>query len=67
MKNIWSIVNAAAWKHGISNPKILEGGFYHGREARVLRRMQKKYLKSLSGHDFHLYIQQKARFLTGKR
>ena len=66
MKSIWSIINGIAWQHGISDPKILEGGKYLPEQARVLRKMGKKVLKSKSGHVFYRYVQQKAKFLTSK-
>jgi hypothetical protein len=65
MKNIWSIINGVAWQHGISDPSILEGGQYPPDQARVLRKMGKKCLKKKTPESFYLYIQQKAKFITG--
>jgi hypothetical protein len=64
MKSIWSIINGIAWKHGISDPKILEGGSYPLEQGRILRKMAKKFLKSKAEQSFYRYVQQKARFLT---
>lgn len=63
---IQSIINGIAWKHGISDPKILEGGQYLPAQGRILRKLGKKCLKSKSAQSFYLYVQQKAKFLTRK-
>jgi len=63
-EQIQSIINGIAWKHGISNPDVLEGGTFLPEQARRLRRLGKAAIKKKTPESFHKYILQKAKFLT---
>jgi len=64
-EQIQSIINGIAWKHGISNPDVLEGGSFLPHEGRILRRLGKAALKKQTPESLHKYILQKAKFITG--